>query len=240
MTASDLRRRRGFTLIELLVVIAIIAILASILFPVFARAREQARKSSCASNMRQIGIAMLSYAHDYDEKLCLFSYGPGNAGCLGYGGDDGCRWADMIYPYIKNSQIFNCPSSDQRMAIYPGGQFFDIHYYAYGYPSPSNAGSEFGVAGRSLTVLPDPVWTILMAEDGRQDDAADAESIGRMIPNAGDTMESLGGRLNGFRHTGCAKSDYGGYAFNSVYVDGHVKWVRLTDTYLTQWTIAQD
>jgi len=240
MTRQGPAQSAGFTLIELLVVIAIITVLASILFPVFARAREQARKTSCASNMRQIGIAMLSYAHDYDELMPLFSYGPGYAGFQGYGGGDGARWADLAYPYIRNSQIFNCPSGEQRMEIYSGGQWFDIHKYSYGYVSPSSSGADFGVAGRALGVFPDPSGTIMLAEDGRQDDAADAESIGRMIPNASDTMEDLAGRLNGFRHTGCRPSDYGSYAFNAVYMDGHVKWVRLTDTYLNQWTLAQD
>jgi prepilin-type N-terminal cleavage/methylation domain-containing protein/prepilin-type processing-associated H-X9-DG protein len=223
-----MHRCRGFTLIELLVVIAIIAILASILFPVFARAREQARKANCASNMRQIALAALSYAQDYDEILPLYSHGLGYAGSLGYAGDDGPRWADMMYPYIKNSQIFNCSSGTQRVAIFSGGSYLDIRTYSYGYVSASSGATEFGVGGRGL------------GEDGRSDDAADAESIGRIIPNAADTVETLGGRVNGMRHTGCKPSDYGAYAFNAAYADGHVKFVRLGDTYLAQWTIAED
>lgn len=232
--------RRGFTLIELLVVIAIIAILASILFPVFARAREQARKASCASNQKQIGLALLEYAQDYDEQLPLFSQGAGYLGSLGYNGDDGPRWADMIYPYIKNSQIFNCISGQQRLAIFSGGNSFDIHTYSYGYVSPSNGAADFGVASRGLGEFEDPSGTVMIADDGRSDDAADGESIGRIIPNGSDTLENMGGRLNGFRHTGCDKDSYTGYAFNAAYVDGHVKFVRLTDTFPSQWTLSED
>lgn len=105
-------RRSGFTLIELLVVIAIIAILAAILFPVFAKAREKARQSSCLSNFKQIGLAIMSYAQDYDEMMprqyydaaAPFPYEWCNTG-------DYTNYQDVITPYIKNSQIFKCPSS---------------------------------------------------------------------------------------------------------------------------------
>src|SRR5213075_380179 len=98
--------RRGFTLIELLVVIAIIAILAAILFPVFARARENARRSSCQSNLKQIGLGALQYTQDYDELMVRTSYGASN----GDGPRDAAgakwQWMDAIYPYVKSSQIF--------------------------------------------------------------------------------------------------------------------------------------
>lgn len=92
----------GFTLIELLVVIAIIALLAAILFPVFARAREKARQSSCASNLKQIGLGCLQYAQDYDERYP--NYSPTTDGGVG-------TFRSNIYPYIKNSQVFSCPSN---------------------------------------------------------------------------------------------------------------------------------
>ena len=126
------QNRRGFTLIELLVVIAIIAILAAILFPVFAAAREKARQASCTSNLKQIGIAILQYAQDYDElypayNQCYCAAG-GNTpaaataavtaspswlnGLQGAGNPDaGWTWSQMIYPYLKSYQVYVCPDT---------------------------------------------------------------------------------------------------------------------------------
>lgn len=97
--------RRGFTLIELLVVIAIIAILAAILFPVFARAREKARQTSCLSNIKQITLAVLSYVQDYDETLFYIHHYDqlGDGGRLMYP-------CIRVMPYVKNEQVFLCPS----------------------------------------------------------------------------------------------------------------------------------
>ncbi|MDR3709694.1 MAG: DUF1559 domain-containing protein [Capsulimonadaceae bacterium] len=92
-------KHKGFTLIELLVVIAIIAILAAILFPVFATAREKARQTSCLSNLKQIGLGYTQYEQDYDETV--------PCGDNGYG--FGMGWAGMIYPYVKSAQVFLCP-----------------------------------------------------------------------------------------------------------------------------------
>ena len=93
-------KKRAFTLIELLVVIAIIAILAAILFPVFAKAREKARTSSCQSNEKQMGVAITQYAQDYDEKL------PGR-----YNGAEAYSWRYVIQPYLKSTQVLVCPSN---------------------------------------------------------------------------------------------------------------------------------
>jgi len=107
-------RKQGFTLIELLVVIAIIAILAAILFPVFARARENARKSTCQSNLKQLSQATLMYVQDYDQVYPrLYQYQGGTAtfhpnGVHGAGYY--LDWIDVIYPYVKNEQAFACPS----------------------------------------------------------------------------------------------------------------------------------
>jgi prepilin-type N-terminal cleavage/methylation domain-containing protein/prepilin-type processing-associated H-X9-DG protein len=101
--------RRGFTLIELLVVIAIIAILAAILFPVFAKAREKARQSSCLSNVKQLNLAFLQYAQDYDEQLP--AGGAVETVAWPGGGTGYNSWPVRIYPYIKNSQAYNCPSA---------------------------------------------------------------------------------------------------------------------------------
>ena len=116
---SNLRnsvRKFGFTLIELLVVIAIIAILAAILFPVFARARENARRASCQSNLKQIGLGLLQYSQDYDEMLVRAWFGgngPSNATTV-------YKWMDAITPYVKSEQIFNCPSHSFKA---PGGDY---------------------------------------------------------------------------------------------------------------------
>jgi prepilin-type N-terminal cleavage/methylation domain-containing protein/prepilin-type processing-associated H-X9-DG protein len=123
--------RRGFTLIELLVVIAIIAILAAILFPVFARAREKARQASCQSNLKQLALGVLMYAQDYDERTCG-AYG--NSGRLdghtippgpvsGRGGAGSWwLWPDLVYPYVKNKQLFICPSFPGGYCRYAGNQ----------------------------------------------------------------------------------------------------------------------
>lgn len=112
------KKRRGFTLIELLVVIAIIAILAAILFPVFAKAREKARQTSCLSNAKQIGLSMMMYCQDYDETFCRGRFFP--TGGVNLVGDDGrtynnrCyEWFHCLQPYANNRQVFACPSDDQ-------------------------------------------------------------------------------------------------------------------------------
>lgn len=106
-------RRRAFTLIELLVVIAIIAILAAILFPVFSRARESARKSACMSNLKQIAQAIQMYTQDWDEMFPYANWGHFNTGDPAYGNQlnpFAADWVDGIYPYLKNTGIFGCPS----------------------------------------------------------------------------------------------------------------------------------
>src|SRR5580700_8276059 len=106
------RRTRAFTLIELLVVIAIIAILAAILFPVFAQAREKARGISCLSNTKQLGTSIMMYTQDYDETYPM-----------GFQADTnwttGASWPQMIQPYVKSLQVFVCP--DDKGGPYPGG-----------------------------------------------------------------------------------------------------------------------
>ena len=102
------REKRGFTLIELLVVIAIIAILAAILFPVFSRAREQARKSACLSNQKQIGMALMMYIQDWDETFPWWKIK-----CL-FGDHNGLYWTEQLMPYLKNTQILLCPSSRRQ------------------------------------------------------------------------------------------------------------------------------
>ena len=139
-------QRRGFTLIELLVVIAIIAILAAILFPVFAKAREKARQSSCMSNVKQIMLAVLQYTQDYDEVTPL-----------GYAGSVYPNWNDLtggrLLPYIKNTQIFTCPSMAGQTSL------------AYGMHSQWFSG------GVSLGNVPNPAGTVYITEGGVPTDA---------------------------------------------------------------------
>jgi prepilin-type N-terminal cleavage/methylation domain-containing protein/prepilin-type processing-associated H-X9-DG protein len=102
--------RRGFTLIELLVVIAIIAILAAILFPVFARAREKARQSSCLSNVKQLTTGVMMYVQDYDERFM--------ASTLNASTEPWLFWPHQLMPYVKNWQVMQCPSSQYHARNY--------------------------------------------------------------------------------------------------------------------------
>lgn len=117
---STPRARHAFTLIELLVVIAIIAILAAILFPVFAQAREKARQSSCQSNLKQITLGLMQYVQDYDETFPII-YNPTNP----FGSNEWGIWRITVQPYVKNQQIFACPSGVRNdNNVYNNGMTF--------------------------------------------------------------------------------------------------------------------
>jgi prepilin-type N-terminal cleavage/methylation domain-containing protein/prepilin-type processing-associated H-X9-DG protein len=109
------RRRHGFTLIELLVVIAIIAILAAILFPVFSRAREKARQTSCLSNLKQLGLGLIMYTQDYDETYPPFAYETNPPDIM-----SAVTAFDMVNPYIRNAQILLCPDDKVGRVIRSG------------------------------------------------------------------------------------------------------------------------
>ena len=138
--------RRGFTLIELLVVIAIIAILAAILFPVFAKAREKARQASCLSNIKQIGLAVMSYVQDYDELMPRWYYDLG-APALGptdvlgsqYSTTGRYAWQNLLLPYMKNSQVWQCPSNK-------GASFWNNYFF-----SQQHLGDQGGLALATFT-----------------------------------------------------------------------------------------
>ncbi len=212
--------RRGFTLIELLVVIAIIAILAAILFPVFARAREKAKQASCLSNVKQITLAIMQYVQDYDETYPYASaWGPDTA--IRY-------WYEYLDPYMKNTQVMICPSVPR----YARG--YGWNYQNFGYRS--SAGSYGSGAGRVLSDVEVPAETILIG-DNPDSGCWGAGSIYAYGPTQ---VDSSGAATNdpsvanvSFRHNGG-----GNYGF----CDGHSKWVSRADATGQDrlWTIAPD
>ena len=201
----------GFTLIELLIVIAIISILASILFPVFARARENARRASCQSNMKQLGLAFMQYTQDYDERLPLAQHG-------GSGNDEnGWIFYDYfqafkdatppayypergsIYPYVKSTQVYVCPSDTT-------GQIYGA---SYAMNSCLTDNAKPLAIGKSLAAFDDTTKWMLLSE----------EADGTTLTSATDDayQDLAAGNALSVRHL--EGSDV-------LFLDGHVKWFR--------------
>jgi len=192
-------KRHGFTLIELLVVIAIIAILAAILFPVFAKAREKARQSSCSSNLKQIALGVIQYSQDYDEKFPPALTGTPPAAFY--------MLNEVLAPYIKNDQIWQCPSKKDSVNLSAIGKM-SLGYSAdvgTAQPAGSATGRLFGApplgtSSCSLGTVDKPAETAMMC------DAVGSVSAAFVITLSEDP-----------RHNdGC----------NYSYADGHVKWDR--------------
>jgi prepilin-type N-terminal cleavage/methylation domain-containing protein/prepilin-type processing-associated H-X9-DG protein len=186
-------RRVGFTLIELLVVIAIIAILAAILFPVFARAREKARQTACLSNLKQLGMGMYMYTQDYDELTPI-----------GFNGDWWTySWRARIFPYVKNYQLYTCPSTS--LDVPPNGTG------SYGI----NAFIGEAVAYVSLAQVTMPAETFALGEN-----------------NDGDwVIEPNGAYYNPtWVQPGWVWAHHGGGG-NYAFLDGHGKWLTMTDAH---------
>lgn len=172
------RSWKGFTLIELLVVIAIIAILAAILFPVFAAAREKARQTTCLSNVKQLGLAFTQYSSDFDEKNPdgVNVYSPGGNG-----------WAGQIYPYVKSTAVFQCLDDPTLTTSHIS--------YAYNSNNTNPSGSAAaGVDSYPVSQYTSPSKTVLRAEvQGNEYSATDAWSIAFPSGNAmSDTYYSNG------------------------------------------------
>jgi prepilin-type N-terminal cleavage/methylation domain-containing protein/prepilin-type processing-associated H-X9-DG protein len=198
MRAGGFAYGRGFTLIELLVVIAIIAILASILFPVFARARSKARQASCLSNMKQLATAILMYVDDASEFLPRWSL-VGGSPTGGNPGGHPYTWDEQIYPYTRNNQILVCPENP-----------FGGAYRSYALPRY--------VSGIQLARFPSPVRTVVLFEKGKYDFGVWEDATGENF-NQSHTSEGQPGYSDlPFHSTGK----------NFAFLDGHVKWYTKT------------
>ncbi len=159
---------KGFTLIELLVVIAIVALLAAILFPVFSQVREKARQASCLSNLRQIGLAALQYAQDYDERLFPVSYDDWQHywwGLVDYASRTVDFQKGFLYPYMRNAQIKGCPSFTPQVAYFPFGHLG--YAYNYNYLSPFGPPPSFTPRAVSFSEIREPTRTVWLADSAR-------------------------------------------------------------------------
>lgn len=204
--------QRGFTLIELLVVIAIIAILAAILFPVFAKAREAARKTACMNNIKQMTTGALMYCQDYDEQVIPYSTNGGSGGVA-------FVWNLLIQPYIKNTGVMRCPSLQLDQG------------YAYNFPA--------GGTGRSLASFPLVAQTPMFADaNGVANPAGGIQALAFIAPTAAlpyhdgrqlsfptanpqTAINGWSGNRNG-RICASRHSDGANYGF----FDGHAKWMH--------------
>ena len=172
------RTRHGFTLIELLVVIAIIAILAAILFPVFAQAREKARATSCLSNMKQLGLGFIQYNQDNDEK---------NPDGVNVSSPGGNGWAGQLYPYVKSKSIYVCPD-DSTVNV--------VSSYAYNSNNVETAPDVTLLDSYTVAQYNSPAKTILLSEVTGNGDPGNAYSVALPAGNplSDVTSDGTGGR----------------------------------------------
>jgi prepilin-type N-terminal cleavage/methylation domain-containing protein/prepilin-type processing-associated H-X9-DG protein len=209
--------RRAFTLIELLVVIAIIAILAAILFPVFARAREAARQTQCRSNLKQIATASMMYKQDYDEQM-MRSHQPvaGNFPMPDGSIAPNVLWHHLLNPYVKNYGLFNCPSNRQTPTY--NGQYVDRFGYGIN-PAVSNftGGIADGAVNKpaDLILVSDSRFFRIRGNDGAQpvDNTGGGCNASPMLPAHNDMV-------------------------NVAFYDGHVKSYKVSTFFegTTPWT----
>jgi len=216
--SPDTPRRAGFTLIELLVVIAIIAILAAILFPVFAKAREKARQTMCASNNKQIATALLMYCQDYDDTSVLN---------IEWGAANGFDYWGGLQNYVKNVQCFRCPSNPESVQMMQTQQTL-TDYLLNGIFSH----------GSSLAVVQTPASQVMWAERIYTVDDDDHHCFYVVAPGSNplnpddNNVTNLNGALAHVeqqRHNGGS---------NYAFADGHVKWMQFQNMLLPSGTIA--
>jgi prepilin-type N-terminal cleavage/methylation domain-containing protein/prepilin-type processing-associated H-X9-DG protein len=213
-------RTRGFTLIELLVVIAIIAILAAILFPVFAKAREKARQSSCLSNVKQIVLGLLMYAQDYDETLPMARIYSTQGG-VSYG------WYDCITPYVKNTQIFKCPS--HRNSSTTGWTKHSYGVPAYNVMSTADWNPP-GARGCSLGGIDSPSEALLLTDAGYDDNAQGIDLIYSL------KWQAYPSPYAGFTHCGIPVPGRHNGGNNVGFCDGHSKWAATSTMTSSAWS----
>jgi prepilin-type N-terminal cleavage/methylation domain-containing protein/prepilin-type processing-associated H-X9-DG protein len=199
---TRLERRHGFTLIELLVVIAIIAILAAILFPVFARARAKARQAQCLSNMKQVAMGLTMYAQDYDETLPYYSLSANKPAA----GVNAYTWDTAVGPYIKSTQIFTCPDNSFNSQTNDIGESGPKRGYALPrYVSGQPIGAPTAVAS-----------TVLLLEKGAYKTGTWQDCAAELPTQAG--FSKIYGTDVAYRHNG---------GNNFAFADGHAKWIAV-------------
>ena len=204
--------RRGFTLIELLVVIAIIAILAAILFPVFARAREKARQTQCLSNTKQLNLAFQQYVQDYDERLPLYDFN-----------SHSWYWEICIYTYVQNLGVYACPSRRDTPSIYDSTGRPHPEIVPRGI-SPRSYGYNALLGGVKLAQIQRPSETYLFHESYNQY---------AYRPSQCSSLEDYQGRMYLGQIGNPAPHNDGA---NFAYVDGHCKWQSVQ----VAWTLGND
>ncbi len=222
MKSLHSERKVAFTLIELLVVIAIISILAAILFPVFARARENARRASCMSNLKQIGLGVMMYVQDYDEKYPLRYNATSETPPDGVWYSDTWFWQQIIYPYTKSDQLYYCPSAPYTSHPYEGQYGANVQVVTASTPL-------------SLAAVVAPATTYMIMDAGPY-----TMSVTYLFSPTGNFWylpgtEKFNGTpaasLTPYALTGGYASDYEGdgrhFDGNNVaFADGHVKWEK--------------
>ena len=261
---------RAFTLIELLVVIAIISLLAAILFPVFARARENARKSSCANNLKQIGIGLVQYMGDYDGYMM-------GSEAIGAIGTANVSWPTQVQPYIKSAQVFVCPSGE-KSAFAPAPRLVDPtaggrSRYCGVTTGDGSTGGQGLVPGLSYgrNLIQSANWTTVGFTGGNKYGYAISSATNTPVNEAdvedpagtihifdaitgtssttlnpctqGDSIRSISDEIRTDHYSNSEASKVATRhfeGFNAMFGDGHVKWIQFGHTTASQWSVQKD